>query len=194
MQALFWPSVMLLLFALPPARHFMEASMAMHMLFQLPLLAFLGAWMGSAICPPKIVFQAEPTGLALLLVAVFAGLWWMIPRNLDAALQGGIFESAKFITVPVLVGMPLAWCWKRLSPLVRAIAWTQLIAMMMVMGWLLLSSPARLCASYLLDQQVIAGRGFLALGIIVALFTAAHAFRGTGNHCAITASIDQPDA
>jgi hypothetical protein len=66
--------------------------------------------------------------------------------------------------------------------------------MMMVMGWLLLNSPARLCASYLLDQQVIAGRGFLALGVIVTLFTATHAFRDAGNPCAMAASTYRPDA
>ncbi|WP_225995638.1 MULTISPECIES: hypothetical protein [Geobacillus] len=44
------------------------------------------------------------------------------------------------------------------------------ISMLVVMGWLYLAVPARVCNSYLLSQQNALGRMMIALAIVLAAF------------------------
>src|SRR5690606_39809924 len=57
-----------------------------------------------------------------------AGLAWMIPRVLDAALEDPAVAAAKFLGVPLLLGAPLALSWPRMGFVVRGVFVTELIA------------------------------------------------------------------
>lgn len=159
------------LLALPPVSRQMEAGMAGHMAVQIPLLALCG-FLAFAAVPPAVrrgLAAWDPYGLAGLVLALFAMALWMLPRSLDGALTHPLVEAAKFVTVPLLWGLPLAWAWSRLGLVGRGFVAGHLVALAWVLGWFYCNAPARLCSNYLLDQQLDLGRAMLALGTAGAL-------------------------
>lgn len=159
-----------LLLALPATRSWLEASMVTHMLVQMPLLVALGAL--AAVCLDE---RRRQSLLALLggpvssiALATFASSYWMLPRALDAAIGGGLTEAMKFLSLPLLVGLPVALAWQRLGPIGRGFVWTNLISMLGFLGWLYLAAPVRVCNNYLLDEQ--SRVGWLLVNLAVLLF------------------------
>jgi hypothetical protein len=166
--------------ALPAARRALEASMTAHMLVQIPLLVLAGALL--AHCMPASLRRAyealDAHGLAGMLAAAFASSYWMLPRALDAALSGPLAELAKFCSLPLLVGVPLALSWPRMGPIGRGFVLANAISMIAVAGWLYRESPVRLCSYYLVEQQVLLGNALLALALLAGVGWALRAFAG----------------
>lgn len=183
-------ALLYLLLATPLARDWLEATMSRHMLVQIPLLAALGA--AAARLLPQRVQQAllACTGgaIAWVVLAMFASMYWMLPRALDEALVRPAFEAAKFVSLPLLVGMPLALAWRRLGAIGRGFVWTNFISMLAVLGWLYLAAPVRLCNSYLVDEQQSAGWAMVLLAI--ALFAGWLAALFVGDGLPRPASVD----
>lgn len=160
--------VMYLLLATPAARDWLEASMSSHMLVQMPLLVIIGIiacrllpaqWQNSVAIS---LGGAWPS----VIVAMFASSYWMLPRALDAALTDPLAEVAKFLTLPLLVGFPLALAWRRLTLIGRGFVWTNFFSMLAVLGWLYIVAPVRVCNSYLVNDQENAG-WYMVIGAIL---------------------------
>jgi hypothetical protein len=168
------------LLAAPPVTIALESSMVGHMLVQLPLLAFAGGLVARGLARPGGAgaggFNAG--GVAGLVAATLAASVWMLPRSLDGALTSTAIETAKFVTVPLLVGAPIALSWPRAGVLVRGLVWAHVVAMQLTLGWLYLVAPGRLCLGYRLDQQSLLGAALLGTAVAVALFLAVRAFVG----------------
>lgn len=177
----------------PPLRHLLEGHLVTHLLLQIPLLAAAGALLGQAL-PDSSDRQSEKGqtrpgkaraawsawnagGLPGLLLALFTAAFWMLPRSLDAALTEPAVAAAKFVSLPILLGLPLALSWPRLHPIARGFVWTNLLSMLGFLGWLYLAAPVRLCNFYLLDEQALLGRALLGTGAALAVYLAAKAFR-----------------
>jgi hypothetical protein len=159
------------LLAMPPVAAWLEGSMAGHMLVQIPLLALGGGLVARAAAGGRGAaftgFNAD--GIPGLLVAAFAAAVWMLPRMLDAALRTPLVEAAKFITVPLLVGAPVALSWPLLPLVARGFVWANLTSHAAVLGWLYTVAPDRLCTRYLYDQQAAVGAALsvIAVGLLV---------------------------
>ena len=155
----------------PRVAAWLEGSMIGHMLIQIPLLALAGGLVarGASGGRGAVLDRFNAGGIPGLLVAVFAVIAWMLPRMLDAALRSALVEAAKFITVPLLVGMPLALSWPLLPPVARGFVWANLISHTAVLGWLYSVAPNRLCARYLFDQQTTLGMALLIMAIVLLL-------------------------
>lgn len=166
--------------ALPPVAGALESSMTGHMLVQLPLLALAGGLVARGLALPKGWSAAgyNADGVAGLLLATFALACWMLPRSLDAALTDLAAETAKFISLPLLVGALVAVSWPLAGPLVRGLVWAHLIAMLSTLGWVYQAAPVRLCIGYRLDQQESLGAALLATAALVALVLAIRALKG----------------
>jgi len=153
--------------ALPPARALLEASMTRQMLIQMPLLALVGWWLAAAV--PAVWRDAinrwNAHGINGFLIASLTGMLWMVPRMLDEALDLPWVEVAKFTSMPLLIGLPLALSWPRAGFVLRAAVLVEAIATAFRLAWLYLASPVRLCSSYLLDDQQRLGQGLLVLGL-----------------------------
>lgn len=151
--------------ALPDVRRLAEATMVRHMLIQLPLLALAGWLLGRGIKGIDGSLSGwNHRGIAgLVLVSVTAAIW-MIPLSLDAALQNSWVETAKFLSIPLLTGVPLALSWPIAGFIVRGVFLVESTATAFRLGWLFLASPQRLCSNYLLDDQQRLGQMLLALG------------------------------
>jgi hypothetical protein len=164
----------LLALATPWARHALEASMAAQMLLQQPLLIGVGALLSRAL-PRGLLARLAPwnqlgiTGLVLASVAI---AFWMVPRMLDASVAEPLVSTAKYLALPLLVGVPFAISWPRMNFIVRGVFLLELIATFFRLGWLYLISPQRLCNLYLLDDQQRLGRYMLAIGAVMLLVVA----------------------
>ncbi len=157
--------------ALGPPGTWLEASLATHVLVEIPLLVAVGFVLGRSVEPHwrKVLEPLNGGGIPGILMVSFALAFWMIPRWLDASLQASEVAAAKYISLVVLAGMPLAWSWRRLHPIARGLVKIEFLAMCFRLGWLYLISPDRLCNSYLIDDQVLLGQGFLVVGITLSV-------------------------
>lgn len=168
------------LLATPPLRALLESAMAAHMLAQIPLLAALGAY-AARLLPGWLRTRLDGCnagGLPFTLLALFTAAFWMLPRSLDGALNHGHLELAKFISLPLLLGAPLALSWRRLSVIARGFLWSNLLSMLIVLGWLYIAAPIRVCTNYLVDQQALLGRSLLLLAAALTLLLAGRLFSG----------------
>lgn len=148
--------------------------MTYQMLVQLPLLAVAG-WAVAQGIPTTFkrrLAQWDHVGISGLLLASLAGLLWMLPRAMDAAVEEPAVTLAKFISVPLLIGLPIALSWPRASFVVRGIVLAEVVAMSLRLGWLYLISPQRLCSNYLLGDQQRLGQLLIILGLAIVLLIA----------------------
>jgi hypothetical protein len=167
-------ALLFLALALPPLRLALEASMSAQMLVQLPLLAGVGYLLGLALPVRAAASLANwnDRGVTGFVLASLASAYWMLPRLLDASVTEPAITAIKFLSVPLLVGLPLAQSWPRSGFVVRGVFLLELIATLFRLGWLYLVSPVRLCNNYLIDDQQRLGQILIALGAILFLWLA----------------------
>ena len=148
-------------------RHALEADPVTHVLLQMPLLA----WCGAALSPSIAGLDANWNrhGIPLLLVAGFSTAFWMLPKSVDLAVASPAFAVAKYISLPVLIGAPLALGWARAHPLLKGFLKAQCISMLGVLAFLYTHAPVRICNVYLVDDQVRLGVGFIAAAAVLTL-------------------------
>ncbi|HKH81662.1 MAG TPA: hypothetical protein VKA03_08665 [Methylovirgula sp.] len=151
--------------ALWPLRTLLESDMALHMTVQLPLLIGVGFTLATSLRPhePRWLADADWLGIPGLLLVIFATSFWMLPRMLDLALADPWIDLAKFVSLPLLAGLPLGLSWRRMPGLGRAFIWANFIPKLGAIGGLYLAAPTRLCAYYRLDQQAAAGSALIAV-------------------------------
>jgi hypothetical protein len=176
-----WPlaGALFVVLALPAMRHVLERVMIIHMLVQIPLLAVAGGLVVLGVPESAKARLAAWNGRGVpgILLALMASSWWMLPRALDAALAEPSMEAAKFISLPLLVGAPIALSWHHLPGIGRGFVIANVLPMWAVVGWLYVAAPTRVCNFYLIDQQVTAGFGLLGASVALALASGLLAFR-----------------
>ncbi|MGH8148011.1 MAG: hypothetical protein ACREPY_16980 [Rhodanobacteraceae bacterium] len=143
--------------------------MTLQMLVQIPLLG-LGGWMLASGTPKWLerrLARWNHRGISGLLLASLTGMVWMLPLAMDAALDDPRFAVAKFLSVPLLIGAPVALSWPRAGFVVRGVFLAEVTATALRLGWLYLISPVRLCSNYLLGDQQLLGKLLLAVGFAI---------------------------
>lgn len=166
-------AVLWLVLAAPPLRAWLESSMALHMLVQLPLLAALGyavgrAWLqsragGMAARALGTAQSFNAGGVTGILAASFVMVLWMLPRCLDLARLDIEADALKFLSVPA-AGAAVALSWRRLPVIARAVVHLEVIATLLRFGWGYLAAEERLCLAYLADDQQLTGILLIYLG------------------------------
>lgn len=173
---------LLLMLNIPSIRRIMESDMAYHMLLQFPLLLLAG-WLLAKTLPMQVKTGLQAwncAGVTGLLAASMTLMFWMIPRALDLVLVNPALEFMKFISL-TLAGIALALSWPGAGMIVRGFFLGNVLPMMMVVGWLYIEAPVRLCNSYLSYDQLHTGRGLLALSIAASLFWLSAFFMPAGH-------------
>jgi hypothetical protein len=179
MRRAFAGVVLYLLLALPAARRGLEGLMVAHMLVQITLQAAAGALMAAAL-PATLVDRIAAwnrRGLSGILMALIVSSWWMVPRALDLALAEPGVEALKFVSLPILVGLPLAISWPQAGGMGQAFVIANVLPMWAVVGWLYVAAPIRVCNFYLVEQQVTAGAALLWVSAGLAGLSMLAAFR-----------------
>ena len=156
----------------PPVAARLEANLVWHVLLQLPMLILAG-WLAARGLPARLLTALDrynEYGIPGILIVTFVGLCWMIPRVLDAALQLPMVALAKYVSIPLLVGAPLALSWPRMHAIARGFVWIELLAMLVRLGWLYLAAPTRLCNNYSLSDQILLGKLLLIIAATIAAY------------------------
>jgi hypothetical protein len=159
-------ALLVLVLAAAPIRRRLEATMTAQMLVQIPLLAAAG-WLLSCAVPARVLAMLERSnhrGITGLVLASTAAAFWMLPRSLDAATSEPLMTLAKYLSVPLLIGLPFALSWPRMGFIVRGVLLLEVVASSFRLGWLYLISPIRLCNNFALDDQRQLGGYLLAIG------------------------------
>lgn len=150
--------------------NWLEASMARHMLLQLPLLVLAG-WAGASALPPRglvarCVARCDFQGIAGLGALLFVSAYWMIPRALELSLVSPWSEAAKIGSL-LLLGLTLPGSLARCHWVVQLFFLGNFGAMMAIAGIEYQNLPQRLCNAYLLDDQNLAGLGLVTGAILI---------------------------
>ena len=183
-----------LLLWLPPVRSALESDMALHMAVQMPLLIALGVLVAAASrFEPRWLAAADWLGIPGIVAVVLGTSFWMLPRALDQAIADWRVDLVKFLTLPLLVGMPLGLSWRRMPPLGRAFIWANFIPKLGAVGGLYLGAPTRLCAYYRLDQQELAGWTLIAIAVALGITWFVAAFIGWTPSCTKQAASRSAD-
>ncbi|HEY8051336.1 MAG TPA: hypothetical protein VIE42_00840 [Steroidobacteraceae bacterium] len=166
-------ALLFLVLLAPPVKHALEASMTMQMLVQIPLLVGVGLLLRAVLPERAVAVTAswDYGGVSGLLLASFAAAFWALPRSLDAAVTAPMMASLKYLTVPLLIGLPFAVSWPRMSFIVRGVFLLEFIATLFRMGWLYLIWPDRLCNNYLLDDQQRLGQYLVLAGVALCILS-----------------------
>jgi hypothetical protein len=159
--------------AAPPLRGWLESTMALHMLVQLPLLAIIGycfgaAWRRSRSRALALVQSFNAGGATGLLAATFVMVLWMLPRFLDLARLDPAMDALKLVSVP-LAGLAIALSWPRLPLIARAVVHLEVIATLLRFGWGYAAAEERLCLAYLAGDQRLTGEMLLWAGAVYAV-------------------------
>lgn len=167
-------AILWVILALPPVRRGLEASLTSQVLAQIPLLALAGALIARVARRPlkASLSRWNGGGIPGLLLASIAGMTWMLPRLMDASVNEPGYALAKFLSVPLLVGVPAALSWPGAAFVTRGVILLEVVATSFRLGWLYLVSPERLCSNYLLGDQQRLGKLLVAVGATLALILA----------------------
>ena len=159
----------------PAVRAPLESGMVSHVLLELPLLIASGMLIGGFIAErwPQLPARVERYSPATLLIALFTFLYWMLPQSLDASLANSADAAIKLISLPLLLGLPLALSGLRTSPITKWFVICNLLSMLLVLGWLYMEAPVRLCNFYLQGEQKRLGQLMLMLAGGLSLYWAA---------------------
>lgn len=171
------PAIAVLLFLVimaPPFRQVLESRMTAQMLLQLPLLVLVGWWLSGAVSQRlrAAIDTWNHHGITGLLLATLAAAYWMLPRSLDASVSQPWVDTVKYVSVPLLIGLPFALSWPRMGFIVRGVFLLEFFASFFRLGWLYLASPVRLCSNFLLNDQQRLGQYMLIIGAVLTVWMA----------------------
>lgn len=167
-----WAPAVLFFLVACAVQPFVAGDPVVHVLVQMPALVIAGALLGLRLTLPKTC-----AGAALILALTTAAIW-MLPRSVDAALISWAGMAAKFLTLPLFCGAPLALSWPKIGPVLRGFLKGQALSMLLVLGFLYTHAPLRICKSYLVDDQLRLGVGFVYVACGLALIWLVPVFTG----------------
>lgn len=161
-------------FVFTPLAEWLESDIRRHMLIQIPVLCVLGFVSGVEFnIKTDFLNKFDSQGWASVLLASLTIIYWMIPRHLDAAILFDEVSLVKYISLPLLVGIPFAHGWSRISGIFKGMIIIEFIAMLFRLGWLYFESPIRICSSYALAEQNLLGRDFMLIAVVLILYWSA---------------------
>lgn len=159
---------------LPPVINFMESIMIIHMHMQMPMLVIVGFLIAPSFQKrfPSFFEKWNVNGVPGILLFSIIMLYWTLPRTMDEALTVNVIEIFKFISLPILAGLPLRDSWKKLSSTWKNAIIVFFTIIFIGMGWLYIKSQDQLCNNYLVVDQIILGWGFLTMAICMVVYLA----------------------
>ena len=157
---------LVLCITISPISLWLEATMVRHVLVQLPLLILIGVCLAEFL--PKQLVRGIGVinygGIFGCICISYVFLFWMIPRWLDASLTEDWVAWIKYLSL-ICGGTLLRLSWPKANFITRGVLKIEFLAMLFRLGWLYIISPERLCNSYLLNDQLWLGRGFIVIAL-----------------------------
>jgi len=117
--------------------------------------------------PAGLPCRVDAHGVLGLAFASCVGALWMIPSMLDLSLLDAGVQWAKY-GAWWLSGVVLRASWRRSEPEIAAFFVGNMAWMLATAGLLYQDEEQRLCVSYLVDEQAVAGKGLIVLALVLA--------------------------
>ncbi|WP_174524236.1 hypothetical protein [Neobacillus soli] len=164
--------LLLLFLALPPVANLMESVMIIHMHMQMPMLIFTGFLIARIfqLRFPHSFDKWNSNGIPGIILFVIIVVYWTLPRSMDEALNEQSMEIFKFVSLPLLAGIPLRDSWKRIGTVGKNLIIILFTILFIGMGWLYIDSPVQLCNNYLVIEQITLGWGFVTTAICLVIY------------------------
>src|SRR5690625_1049270 len=172
MKAFIYGLIIYIFLALPPVAHLTESIMAIHMHVQMPFLAVCGALMTPLLQKkfPSFFMKWNRDGIPGIVLALIVISYWLIPRAMDDALMSLPVEIFKFISWPLLVGVPIWDSWRKLTRSWKNGALITIAILYVVMAFIYIFAPDQLCNNYLIVDQRTLGSSFLIVAICIVIY------------------------
>ena len=156
----------------PPVAHLMESVMVVHMHMQMPMLVIAGFLVAPALqrVLPRLFSRWNANGVPGNLLFSIIIMYWMLPRTMDEALTAQSMEMFKFISLPLLAGIPLRDSWGKLSSTWRTATIGGFTLLFYGAGAVYLGAAEQLCNNYLLLDQITLGWAFLLTAVAMTVY------------------------
>lgn len=159
----FRPGLLLALTGL--AHPWLEASMARHMVAELPLL-FVAGWLAAHACRARRWRAFSAYRPAMLLAGLLMTSVWMLPVALDYAVLSPAANALK-VAGMLVSGFLVGAAWRAAGAILQGFFVVNWAWMTVFAGLLYQDAPQQLCSVYLSDQQWMAGTGLVTLASAV---------------------------
>lgn len=160
-----------------PLNLWLSLTMPRHQAIQLPAALLLGLVLGAAI--RRVNITGLSRGLAALILALGALIFWMLPRSIDmAAIHPGLnrLMGATMLATGFLIAITL-----RNMPFEVRIAFPGMLAsMLLATGATLRTFAIQLCSSFTIEQQHETGMWLMLIGLALLIGTAVAFIRALG--------------
>lgn len=149
-------------------RKYLEASMWQHMLIQLPIIGFFGFLVAKFLPDPirSKISNFNRYGLTGFTFYFLATSLWMIPSALDLAVSHYWVDCLKVFFL-VMSGFLLRISWVQGGATIQAFFFVGWAMMTATVGLIYQDSSIRLCNYYLVDDQIVAGKGLVLISFVV---------------------------
>lgn len=159
-------------------KDYLQASMALHMLVQIPLIITAGVFTAIGISHSNISTNNIYKHLSIFLkpynllgisgffyIAIVT-MYWMLPKALDQVLVSDYAQLSKYLSL-FLAGLVLPWSYKISHTVIRLFFIGGVCWAMAIVGLLYQETDTRLCNFYLLNDQQWAGNGLVILAVVI---------------------------
>lgn len=150
------------------AHTWLEASMARHMVIQLPALFIAGWFMFGQTNSINSLAKIDAHGLTSFVFILSVSTYWMIPRALELSIKSSLYEAAKFATL-IFAGALAPSALKRANQIVQLFFIGNFCAMAAIFGLLYQDQLKQLCNAYTVDDQALAGVGLVIIACTIPL-------------------------
>jgi hypothetical protein len=166
-----------------PVRNAIESGMTLQMLVEFPLLTASGFAAAALVSHCHAGSRAADTlmrmGLVPLLCTSLCLMVWMVPLALDLARLHADVNAAKYGSL-LVAGAALQQGLKRAPAAVLVFFAGNLVWTLATVGMLFQDAETRLCASFLLADQRLAGIGLVGCAIVLTVALIVHLRRLPG--------------
>lgn len=149
-----------LLLSMPPLAQWFSATMPRHQLLQVPALLVLGAVAAHGWARGRPTRPAPEWEPAILVLALGAGVFWMVPRSLDLAASQMMADQLMHVSW-FLAGAALSRTLPRAPFAVTMALGIHAVAMLAAIGVVYRRYPGLICTAYDIQQQRATGSAML---------------------------------
>jgi hypothetical protein len=155
-------------FSIPPVRVFLERSMFLQMVIQIPML-FIGGALLSGLARPAVGIPIwryiNLYGLSGFMMAQMILLYWMLPISIDRAVVFPLVDLVKICTI-LIAGLLVGESLQKSPSALQLFFIGYFIAMLAWLGYYFVTTEFRLCNAYSLSSQQNTGYGLIGLDLI----------------------------
>lgn len=145
--------------AMPPQAQWFSATMPRHQLLQVPAMLLLGA-VAAHGWRRRRPGSAPAWDPAILVLAVGAMMFWMVPRSLDLAASSTVADQLLHVSW-FLAGAALSHALPRTTLAVTMALGIHGVAMVAAIGLVYTLYPGLICTAYNMEQQRATGHAML---------------------------------